>query len=208
MSQKTARGKTHFPIASRGCKIKSTMRIRSVLRCCLPAVAVACLAFGVVCVRLMRAQTMAAAQTKILMPEDVSKIMPSSVFFRGQSATVQLRNTFGLRFPDDALVLAGLVDSSGYSSGIKQKYQGYLLSEVPLNIEGKTLSAGAYGFGFLANDVFLVMDLGGHDVLRAAVQTDAAMSRPRPLAMEAGKQAGSYRLYEGRKFISLRAAKP
>ena len=138
------------------------------------------------------------------MPQDVGKIMPPTVFFRGQSASVQLRNIFGLRFPDGALMLAGLVDSSGYSSGIKEKYQGYILSEAALTIEGMTLPAGAYGFGFLANNVFVVMGLGAHDVLKAPDQTDAALSRPRPLMIVAGQHAGSYRLYGGRKFVSIR----
>jgi len=46
-------------------------------------------------------------------------------------------------------VLAGLVDTSGYSTGVASKYQGYLITEVPLKIGGKRLPAGAYGFGFL-----------------------------------------------------------
>lgn len=143
-------------------------------------------------------------QTAILTPSQVAKVMPATVFFRGQSATVQIRNTYGLRFPDGALMLAGLVDTSGYSSGIKTKYQGYLLTESPLTINGKPLPAGAYGFGFLTNNEFVVMDIGAHDVLRAPSHTDTAMRRPRPLMIRAGTHAGMFRLYEGRNFVSVR----
>ena len=59
--------------------------------------------------------------TTILSPADAAKLAPPSVFFAGQSASLQLRNTYGLRFADKAIVLAGLVDSSGYSTGIQQK---------------------------------------------------------------------------------------
>ncbi len=44
-----------------------------------------------------------------------SKIFPERVFFRGQSAPVQFRNSGGVHFADDLYVLAGMVDSSGYS---------------------------------------------------------------------------------------------
>src|SRR6266436_4906358 len=39
------------------------------------------------------------------------KIFPDQVFFRGQVAPVQMRNTGGIRFGDDFYVLAGLVDT-------------------------------------------------------------------------------------------------
>ena len=176
------------------------MRTSSILRRSLPVVVVACLA---VVLLPLHAQTPSSAQTKILQPEDLSRTMPSTVFFRGQSASVQLRNTYGLRLPDGALVMAALVDSSGYSSGIQQKYQGYILSEVALTINGRTLPAGAYGFGMRANDNFVVMDLGAQDILQTQSHTDAALSRPRPLAITAGQHPGSFRLYEGKRYVSI-----
>ncbi|MHB8302432.1 MAG: hypothetical protein ACYDC6_06275 [Acidobacteriaceae bacterium] len=164
------------------------------------------LAFACLCFPFAtaRAQGTPPSTTKVLLPEDVGKAMPATVFFHGQSATVQMRNAYGLRFPSGAMMLAALVDSSGYSSGIQQKYQGYLLTETTLTVDGRTLLPGAYGFGFLANDQFLVMNIGAMDVLKVPSKTDAAMTRPRPLAIVAGKQSGSYRLYEGKKFVSIR----
>jgi len=48
-----------------------------------------------------------------------------------------------------------MVDSSGYSTGLKEKYQAYLLNEVTLEIAGQTLKPGAYGFGFsMAEDLW------------------------------------------------------
>lgn len=141
------------------------------------------------------------------MPEDLSRIVPSTVFFHGQSAGVQLRNTYGLRFPSGALMMAALVDSSGYSSAIQQKYQGYILSEATLTIEGKTLLPGAYGFGMRADGNFVVMNLGAQDILQTSAHMDSTMSRPRPLAIVAGQHSGSYRLYEGKKFVSIRMAR-
>jgi hypothetical protein len=177
-------------------------QIFAMFRRILPAFAIPCLALVL---STVSAQTPSAGQTKILAPEDLTRVIPSNVFFRGQTASVQLRNSYGLRFPDGTMMLTALVDSSGYSSGIRQKYQGYILSEVRLAIEGKTLPAGAYGFGMLSDDNFVVMDIGAHDLLRVPSQTDAGLARPRPLAILPGKNPGSYRLYEGRKFVSIKA---
>jgi hypothetical protein len=72
-----------------------------------------------------------------------------------------------------------------------------------LIINGETLPAGAYGFGFVANDTFVVMDIGAHEVLRVSSKADSTMPRPRPLQIVAGTHAGNYRLYGGRRFVSI-----
>jgi hypothetical protein len=138
---------------------------------------------------------------------DISpKLFPEKVFFRGQIAPVQFRNTGGVRFADDFYVLAGLVDNSGYSSGLREKYQAYLLSEVTLEIGGQTLKPGAYGFGFLEGGKFVVMDVGANDVFNAASQRDAEMKRPVPLQVVASSTVGSYRLYAGRDYVEFHRA--
>lgn len=144
------------------------------------------------------------ANDAILTATDIdAHLFPTTVFFRGQTASVQMDNVGGVRYTDGLLVLAGLVDSSGYASQIRVKYQGYLIAEVPVEIAGQQLKPGAYGFGFLDNNQFLVMDLGAHDVLKATSTRDADIQRPMPLQIVAGKEAGSYRLYHGRDYIAF-----
>ena len=150
----------------------------------------------------------APAKEAILTSAEVAnKLLPEKVFFRGQIAPVQARNTGGVRYADGFLVFAGLVDSSGYSTGIREKYQAYFINEVPVEIGGQTLKPGAYGVGFLEGDKFVVMDLGANDVLQAASMKDADMKRPVPLQFVAGSAAGSYRLYHGRDCVEFRRAK-
>lgn len=145
-----------------------------------------------------------AGQDTILKASDITpKLFPEHVFFRGQVAPAQLRNTGGVHFADDLFVLAGLVDSSGYSTAIKEKYQAYLLSEVTLEIGGKTLKPGAYGFGFVSGK-FVLMDLAANNLIEAAGQHDAEIKRPVPFQVTASTNAGSYRLYVGRDFIEFR----
>jgi len=146
-----------------------------------------------------------AGQDAVLKASDITpKLFPEHVFFRGQVAPAQLRNTGGVHFADDLYALAGLVDNSGYSTAIKEKYQAYLLSEVTLEIGGQTLKPGAYGFGFVGGSKFILMDLAANNLIEATGQRDAEMKRPVPLQVVASSTAGSYRLYVGRDFIEFR----
>jgi hypothetical protein len=144
----------------------------------------------------------------ILKATDITpKLIPETVFFRGQTAPVQLRNSAGVRFSDDLYTLAAIVDSSGYSSGIREKYQGYLITEVALDFGGQTVQPGAYGFGFLSSGKFVVMDLGAHDVFQTASQRDGDLKRPVPLQIAAVSAGGTYRLYAGRDFVEFHRAR-
>jgi hypothetical protein len=139
----------------------------------------------------------------VLSSDDVKRVVPPSYFFRGQSAPVQLRNSAGFRTADGKLVLAGLVDTSGYSADVAEKYQGFLITEVKLNIEGSELPPGEYGFGFSKEGKFLVMDVGANDLFSVVSHLDENLPRPVPLKIVADQ--GSYRLYAGKKWISLKA---
>ena len=56
-----------------------------------------------------------AGKEVILKAADITpKLLPETVFFRGQTAPVQLRNSAGVRFSDALYTLAAIVDSSGY----------------------------------------------------------------------------------------------
>jgi len=137
----------------------------------------------------------------ILKPADMQKLVPAMVFYRGQAASTQLRNSGGVKFADGFYVLATMVDTSGYSSGVQAKYQAYFITEVPIKVGGENLAAGVYGVGFVG-DKFLVTDVGAHDVLTVATGDDAGLKRPMPLQVVADP-AGGLRLYAGRKYVSF-----
>src|ERR1700722_5792133 len=146
-----------------------------------------------------------SAQTFVLSALEASKIMPLSVFFRGQSAPIQGRNSGGVRFGDKSLMLVSLVDTSGYSSQVQEKYQAYLITESAIEVDGHPLAPGAYGCGFIGGDNFIVMDIGGHDLFTAHSTRDAALHRPTPLqVMVAPSGSEGYRVYAGRNYISFR----
>ena len=181
------------------------MRVRTML-CLLPALLLAASAVSIA--RPQTAANSAPVKEGILAPADVgNRLLPEKVFFRGQIAPVEARNTGGVRYADGFLVFAGLVDSSGYSTGIREKYQAYLINEVPIEIGGQTLKPGAYGIGFLDGNKFVVMDIGANDVLQAASTKDAEIKRPVPLQFMTASGAGNYRLYHGRDYVEFHRAK-
>ncbi len=147
-----------------------------------------------------------AGANGILTKDAAGALMPPTVFFRGKTAPVQARNAGGVRFDGDRLILAALVDTSGYSTRVQERYQAYLITEATLVIEGHRLPPGAYGVGFVAADRFAVMDLGGHDLFVAGSHTDAALRRPTPLQIVAGQTDGQFRLYVGRSYIDFSRA--
>jgi hypothetical protein len=136
----------------------------------------------------------------VLKPADTQKMLPASVYYKGQSATTQLRNSGGVKFADGFYLLATMVDTSGYSSDVSSKYQGYFITEVPIKIGGANLPAGIYGMGFVSGDKFVITDVGAHDVLTVTSANDEGLKRPMPLQVVADP-AGGFRLYAGRKYV-------
>ena len=145
---------------------------------------------------------LAQANAQILAGEQVKKLAPNSYYFAGQSAAVQVRNTAGLKNSGGKVVLAGLVDTSGYSTAIQEKYQGFLITETKLSFEGATLDPGEYGFGFKEGK-FIVMNVAATDLFSIASANDDQLKHPVPLKLE--KDGAGYRLYAGRKYVVVKA---
>jgi hypothetical protein len=145
----------------------------------------------------------AFAQSKpagVVPSAELQKLVPSTYFYRGQSATVQIRNSGAVRTKDGKYVLAALVDTSGYASDVAAKYQGLFITEVKVKIEGTELAPGEYGFGFVG-DKFVVTDAGANDVFSVSSKADANLKRPVPLKIT--EEGGEYRLYHGKKYVTL-----
>lgn len=158
--------------------------------------------FGGVVLSMLFAATAQESTKHVLSTDELKKAMPVEFFFRGQKAPVQLRNAVGFQLSDNKMVMAALVDASGYSTAIQQKYQGLLITETKLSIGGSELVPGEYGFGFAADGKFVVMDVANHDVLSATYETDKDLKRPVPLKLlEDGE---GYKLYGGRRWVAIK----
>jgi hypothetical protein len=145
----------------------------------------------------------AFAQSKpagVVAAGDLKSLVPTSYFYRGQSASVQMRNAAAIRTKNERYVIAALVDTSGYASDVAAKYQGFFIMEVKLKVGDAELAPGQYGFGFVG-DKFVVTDVGANDVLSTSSQRDENLKRPVPLKITEG--GGGYRLYVGKKYVTL-----
>jgi hypothetical protein len=143
------------------------------------------------------------AKNEILTDSALTRIVPNSFYFAGQSAPTQMRNAAAAKLGENRYVIAGLVDTSGYSSEISGKYEGFFITDSPVNIGGKTLALGAYGFGFSKDGKVNIFDLSGKEILSAATKNDAEVRRPRPLMMTA--DTNGVRLYKGKSYVLISA---
>lgn len=141
------------------------------------------------------------AGAQVLAADQLKKVIPSAYFFSGQSASVQARNSAGFKSAAGKFVLAGLVDTSGYSTGIAEKYQGFLITETKITIEGSTLEPGQYGFGF-RDGKFGVMNVAATDLFSVAHKNDDQLKHPVPLKFE--KDEAGFRFYTGRKYVTVK----
>jgi hypothetical protein len=141
------------------------------------------------------------ASAQILTGEALKKVVPTTYFFAGQSAAVQARNSVALK-AGSHFVLAGMVDTSGYSTAIQDKYQGFLITETKLTFDGSTLDPGQYGFGF-KDGKFLVMNVASTDLFSVSTRSDDQVKHPVPLKLE--KDGDGYRLYAGKNYVAFKA---
>ena len=125
-------------------------------------------------------------------------------YLEGNAIPTQKRNTVVLKGTDGKRLVFGLLDTSGYSAEIQQKYAGMMIVERKVTVGSTALAAGAYGFGLQkptppeGPGKLIVYDVGGAKIGEAAAQYDAALAQPVPLQFMSG------RLYIGRHFVEVK----
>jgi hypothetical protein len=145
---------------------------------------------------------MSFATAQILSGDALKKVIPTTYFFAGQSAAVQTRNAVAFKSAGGHYVLAGFVDTSGYSTAIQEKYQGFFITETKISFEGQSLDPGQYGFGFKEGK-FLIMNVASTDMFSVATKADDQLKHPVPLKLE--KDGDGYRLYAGKNYVAFKA---
>ena len=137
---------------------------------------------------------------KVLAGAELTRVIPTSFYFQGQAAPTQTRNSAAARV-NSHFVIAGMVDTSGYSAEIRAQYQGFFITDAPITIGGEALPTGAYGFGFSNDGKFHILDLGNQQVLSVSSTNDKELKRPRPLTMT--MDGSNVRLYAGRDYVVI-----
>ena len=148
---------------------------------------------------------LAAAQDSatILTGAGLARVVPPGFYFQGLTAPTQMRNSAAARFVTNRYVIAGLVDTSGYSAEIRARYEGFLITDSAITINGSELGLGAYGFGFSNDGKLNILDLAGNEILSVSTTRDNQLRRPRPLMMS--KVGNGIRFYSGRAYAVIAA---
>ena len=134
---------------------------------------------------------------------DLLRVVPPGFYFQGLTAPTQMRNSAAARFGTRRYVIAGMVDTSGYAADIRARYEGFLITDSPITINGSDLGVGAYGFGFSNDGKLNILDLSGNEILSVSTTKDNQLKRPRPLMMT--KVQNNIRLYSGKDYAVISA---
>ena len=134
----------------------------------------------------------------VLAGAELSRVVPPGFYFQGLSAPTQMRNSAAARFGKSRYVIAGLVDTSGYAADVRARYEGFLITDSAITINGSDLGTGAYGFGFGNDGKLNILDLAGNEIISVSTTKDNQMKRPRPLMMT--RSGNNIRLYSGRDY--------
>lgn len=115
------------------------------------------------------------------------KALPHSFYLEGNAIPIERYHAVLLRNGHMRQVLIGLLATSGYSSGIRQKYIGMLITETPIWLGGIHLGVGSYGFGLSKAAgakhalVFHVYNQAGQSQGTTRTAWDSTMRHPTPL---------------------------
>lgn len=136
--------------------------------------------------------------------------LPKDFYLEGNAIPTEKRNAVLLKSPTGARALIALLDTSGYSSQVQEKYLGMVISEGALSICGIELSVGSYGFGLVrpspvsnADGKFLVYNQAGEKVGECVSEKGTDIGQPKPLQVVPGED-GQARVYLGRYWVGLK----
>ena len=145
----------------------------------------------------------AADEALILAGEDLNKVVPAGFYYEGLAAPTQTRNAAAVRFGAKRYVIAALVDTSGYATSVREKYEGFFITDSKISVGRAEVAPGAYGFGFTADNKMNIFDVGGNQMHTVVATRDAELKAPRPVQIV--KSGNEIRLYRGRNYVVIGA---
>lgn len=135
--------------------------------------------------------------------------MVKDFYLEGNAIPAEKRNAVLLKTPAGARVLLALIDTTGYSSQVQQKYEGLIISEGNFTVCGLKVGVGSFGLGHTKpaatsnEDMKLTLyDQAGDKLSECAGKKDADLAQPKPLQVVAA-QGQPAKLYLGRYAFDL-----
>lgn len=152
---------------------------------------------------------MAQGKYELVAGKEFEGAVPKDFYLEGNAIPTEKRNTVLLKTAAGSRALFGLIDTTGYSSQIKKKYIGMLITEGELSINGQKVGVGSYGFGLdkpaagsSGDGKLMVYNQAGAQVAECAARKDAQLKQPRPLQVVAA--ADGARLYIERYWVEIK----
>jgi len=151
----------------------------------------------------------AQGKFEIVASKTYDKLLPKDFYLEGNAIPTELRNTAVLKSSSAPRVLFSLIDTAGYSSQIKQKYIGMMITEGHISVCGTSVDVGSYGFGLekpmapsTAEAKFHLYNQAGTEVASCTAPRDASIKVPKPLAVIVDKD-GNASLVLGRYKVRI-----
>ena len=136
--------------------------------------------------------------------------VPTDFYLVGEHIPVEARNAAVLKNDKGARMVVALIDTSGYSSQIQQKYIGMLITETKLSVGTIQVAVGSYGFGLdrpaptsNADAKFMLYNQAGEKVGECPAKKDDSIKQPKPLSVITAKGAPA-KLYLGKYVLELK----
>ena len=144
-----------------------------------------------------------AEEPVILAGAELSKVVPAGFYYDGLAAPTQMRNAVAVRFGEKRHMIAALVDTSGYATSMRDKYEGFLITDMKISVGRAEVAPGAYGFGFTADNKMNIFDVSGNQLHTIVAVRDSELKAPRMIHLV--KSGKDIRLYRGRNYVVIGA---
>lgn len=151
----------------------------------------------------------AAGGWKVVTGKAFDAAFPKDFYLETNAIPTQKRNAALLETSSGAQIVLGLLDTSGYTSQVQEKYLGMLITETPLSVCGRTLGVGSYGFGLKhpmgessAPGRFMLYNQAGRRLASCSAGKDMKLPHPSPLAVKAVGNGAE--VYLGRYLVKLK----
>lgn len=131
-------------------------------------------------------------------------------YLEGNAIPVQKRNAAMLKCTCGKRIVFALLDTSGYSIDVQQKYHGMVTTEKGITLGGAAVPVGAFGLGLQKPEApseapakVFFYDVAGQKVAEGSAQYDANLAQPVPLQVVVEKNKAP-RLLLGRYVLELK----
>jgi len=133
--------------------------------------------------------------------------VPKDFYLEGNAIPTEKRNAVLLKTPGGKRVVVALIDTTGYSSQIQQKYIGMVIAEGTLSVCGQKVTVGSYGFGLDkpappsdADATFHLYNQAGRKLFDCAAKKDTTATQAQPLQVTT---SGGAKLVLGKYWLDL-----